>query len=52
MVSEVVRLGVIPTSEEGRRFADALGDLNRAVSAEADRVFLVVAGRVLRLGEP
>ena len=52
VVSEEVGLGVIPASEEGRRFADALGDLNRAVSAESDRVFLVVAGRVLRLGEP
>lgn len=49
VVSEEVGLGVHPATEAGRRFADVLGTLNRAVAAEADRVLLVVAGRVLDL---
>jgi adenosylcobinamide kinase/adenosylcobinamide-phosphate guanylyltransferase len=49
VVSEEVGLGVHPPTEVGRRFADALGELNRAVADEADRVLLVVAGRVLPL---
>lgn len=49
VVSEEVGLGVHATTDVGRRFADALGTLNRAVADEADRVYLVVAGRVLPL---
>ena len=49
VVSDEVGLGVHPPTEIGRRFADALGALNRAVADEADRVLLVVAGRVLPL---
>ncbi len=49
VVSDEVGLGVHPTTEVGRRFADALGALNRAVADEADRVLLVVAGRVMAL---
>jgi adenosylcobinamide kinase/adenosylcobinamide-phosphate guanylyltransferase len=49
VVSEEVGLGVHATTDVGRRFADALGTLNRAVADEADRVLLVVAGRVLPL---
>lgn len=49
IVSEEVGLGVHPTTEVGRRFADALGTLNQAVAAVSDRVLLVVAGRVLPL---
>jgi adenosyl cobinamide kinase/adenosyl cobinamide phosphate guanylyltransferase len=49
VVSEEVGLGVHAESEIGRRFADVLGELNRAVADEADRVLLVVAGRVLPL---
>jgi nicotinate-nucleotide--dimethylbenzimidazole phosphoribosyltransferase len=49
LVSEEVGLGVHPPTEVGRRFADALGELNRAVADVADRVLLVVAGRVLPL---
>jgi adenosyl cobinamide kinase/adenosyl cobinamide phosphate guanylyltransferase len=52
VVSEEVGLGVHPASEAGRRFRDALGTLNQAVSAVADEVFLVVAGRMLRLDPP
>ena len=49
MVSDEVGLGVHPSTEEGRRFRDALGMVNQAVSAVADVALLVVAGRVLRL---
>jgi nicotinate-nucleotide--dimethylbenzimidazole phosphoribosyltransferase len=49
VVSEEVGLGVHAPSEAGRRFADVLGTLNRAVADVADRVLLVVAGRVLPL---
>jgi adenosyl cobinamide kinase/adenosyl cobinamide phosphate guanylyltransferase len=50
VVSDEVGLGVHPSSDVGRRFRDALGDVNRAVADVADRVLLVVAGRVLELG--
>jgi adenosyl cobinamide kinase/adenosyl cobinamide phosphate guanylyltransferase len=50
VVSEEVGLGVHAPTEAGRRFADALGELNRAVADMADEVWLVVAGRVLPLG--
>jgi adenosyl cobinamide kinase/adenosyl cobinamide phosphate guanylyltransferase len=49
VVSEEVGLGVHAPTEAGRRFADALGELNRAVAEIADDVLLVVAGRVLPL---
>jgi adenosylcobinamide kinase/adenosylcobinamide-phosphate guanylyltransferase len=49
VVSDEVGFGVHPSSEEGRRFRDALGLVNQAVSAVADEALLVVAGRILRL---
>jgi adenosylcobinamide kinase/adenosylcobinamide-phosphate guanylyltransferase len=49
IVSEEVGLGVHPVTEAGRRFADALGELNRAVADGADQVLLAVAGRALPL---
>jgi len=51
IVSEEVGLGVHPASEAGRRFRDALGEVNQAMATIADDVLLVVAGRVLRLDE-
>jgi adenosylcobinamide kinase / adenosylcobinamide-phosphate guanylyltransferase len=49
VVSEEVGLAVHPSTAVGRAFVDALGSLNQAVAAAADRVVLVVAGRVLEL---
>jgi adenosyl cobinamide kinase/adenosyl cobinamide phosphate guanylyltransferase len=49
VVSDEVGLGVHPSTETGRRFRDALGEVNRAVADVADRVLLVVAGRALAL---
>jgi adenosylcobinamide kinase/adenosylcobinamide-phosphate guanylyltransferase len=49
VVSDEVGLGVHAPTELGRRFADELGLVNQAVSAVADRAFLVVAGRTLPL---
>jgi len=49
VVSEEVGLGVHAETEAGRRFADVLGELNRAVADVADEVLLVVAGRALPL---
>ena len=52
VVSEEVGLGVHPATEDGRRFRDALGELNQSVAAVADEVLFVVAGRTLRLDPP
>jgi adenosyl cobinamide kinase/adenosyl cobinamide phosphate guanylyltransferase len=49
VVSEEVGLSVHAPSEAGRQFTDALGDLNAAVAAVADRALLVVAGRAVPL---
>jgi adenosylcobinamide kinase/adenosylcobinamide-phosphate guanylyltransferase len=40
---------VVPSTESGRRFRDALGRLNAAVAAESDEVWHVVAGIPTRL---
>jgi len=52
VVSEEVGLGVHPSSSAGRVFRDALGTVNRQIGEVADSVLLVVAGRVLVLGQP
>lgn len=49
VVSDEVGLGVHPSSEAGRVFRDRLGEVNQQVAEVADRVLLVVAGRVLPL---
>jgi adenosyl cobinamide kinase/adenosyl cobinamide phosphate guanylyltransferase len=52
VVSEEVGLGVHPSTEAGRHFRDALGEVNQAVAGIADEVLLVVAGRTLHLERP
>jgi adenosylcobinamide kinase/adenosylcobinamide-phosphate guanylyltransferase len=49
VVSEEVGLGVHPATAIGGEFRDALGMLNRRTADVADRVLLVVAGRVHEL---
>jgi len=49
LVSEEVGLAIHPPTALGRRYVDALGELNQMVSARADRALLVVAGRPLEL---
>ncbi|SFO97839.1 adenosylcobinamide kinase / adenosylcobinamide-phosphate guanylyltransferase [Amycolatopsis arida] len=51
VVSNEVGMGVVPPTFAGRVFRDVLGALNSQVSAHADQVLLVVAGRVLELRE-
>lgn len=52
VVSEEVGLAPHAPTALGRRFADALGEVNQAVSAVADQAVLVVAGRALVLPAP
>jgi adenosyl cobinamide kinase/adenosyl cobinamide phosphate guanylyltransferase len=49
VVSEEVGLSVHAPTEVGRRFVDVLGTVSTAVADVADDVWLVVAGRVVRL---
>lgn len=51
MVSPEVGLTVVPATESGRRFADALGVLNQRLASVCDRVVLVVAGQPLTVKE-
>jgi adenosyl cobinamide kinase/adenosyl cobinamide phosphate guanylyltransferase len=48
-VSNEVGLGVVPATPLGRRYRDVLGRVNATWAADAERVLLVVAGRVLEL---
>jgi len=49
VVSNEVGLGVVPPSDLGRRYRDALGRVNQLVAAHADGAYLLVAGLVLDL---
>lgn len=49
LVSNEVGSGVVPAYELGRRYRDALGELNQRVAALADHVVLMVAGLPLAL---
>src|SRR4051812_5841730 len=49
LVTPEVGLSVLPATEAGRTFADALGALNRKVAGACDGVALVVAGQVVWL---
>jgi len=47
LVSPEVGLSVVPATDLGRAFADALGTINRAIAAECDAVALVIAGNAV-----
>lgn len=49
LVTEEVGLAIHPPDALSRRYVDALGLLNQQLAEVADRVLLVVAGRVLEL---
>ncbi|MGH9117829.1 MAG: bifunctional adenosylcobinamide kinase/adenosylcobinamide-phosphate guanylyltransferase [Acidimicrobiales bacterium] len=49
VVSNEVGMGVVPANALARRYADLLGRVNATWAGTADRAFLVVAGRALRL---
>jgi adenosyl cobinamide kinase/adenosyl cobinamide phosphate guanylyltransferase len=51
VVSNEVGLGIVPANGLARRYRDLLGRVNAAFAAEAERSFLVVAGRGLPLEE-
>jgi len=51
LVSPEVGLSVVPATESGRLFADALGALNQRLAAVCDRVVLVIAGQELIVKE-
>lgn len=50
-VGEETGWGVVPATPAGRRFRDVLGAVNRRLAAESERMLLVVAGRVVPLGD-
>ena len=49
LVSDEVGLGVVPESEEGRRFRELLGLVNQRAAAAAEEVRLCVAGIALKV---
>ncbi|HEV7215124.1 MAG TPA: bifunctional adenosylcobinamide kinase/adenosylcobinamide-phosphate guanylyltransferase [Chloroflexota bacterium] len=49
LVTNETGFGVVPASRLGRAFRDLLGRLSQVVAAEADAVYLVVAGLAVEL---
>ncbi|MGK7345267.1 MAG: bifunctional adenosylcobinamide kinase/adenosylcobinamide-phosphate guanylyltransferase [Candidatus Nitrospinota bacterium M3_3B_026] len=49
LVTNEVGMGVIPASEQARRFVDAAGRVNQVMAAAADEVWLVASGIPMRL---
>ncbi len=49
LVTNEVGAGIVPENALARSFRDAAGELNQAVAAAADEVYLSVAGLPLRL---
>ena len=49
VVTNEVGLGIVPMHELARRYRDTLGRVNATFVSEAERAFLVVAGRALPL---
>lgn len=49
VISNEVGSGLVPMSPVGRRFRDLQGAVNQRFAAAAERAYLVVAGKALRL---
>ena len=49
LVSNEVGMGIVPPYPVGRAFRDALGRVNQYAAAQAQEVYLLVAGLPLRL---
>jgi len=49
VVSNEVGMGIVPDHPLGRAFRDALGSVNAAFAARADRAAFLIAGRLLEL---
>ena len=49
VVTNEVGLGIVPPTPLGRLFRDALGRANQELAADADEVYLLVAGLPLRI---
>jgi adenosyl cobinamide kinase/adenosyl cobinamide phosphate guanylyltransferase len=49
VVTNEVGLGIVPMHELARRYRDTLGRVNTAFVSEAERAYLMVAGRALSL---
>lgn len=49
VVTNEVGLGIVPVNPLARRYRDTLGRVNAAFASEADRAYLVVAGKALPL---
>ena len=52
VISNEVGSGIVPVSAAGRRFRDTLGIVNSTFASLAGMVYLVVAGRTIRLEGP
>jgi adenosylcobinamide kinase/adenosylcobinamide-phosphate guanylyltransferase len=52
VVSNEVGMGLVPSYPLGRLYRDVLGKINAWLAAEADEVYLMVAGLPLRLKPP
>jgi adenosylcobinamide kinase/adenosylcobinamide-phosphate guanylyltransferase len=52
LVANETGLGIVPDNALSRRFRDANGLLNQAVTAAADEVFFMMAGIALRIKPP
>lgn len=44
VISNEVGMGIVPAYKKGRRFRDALGELNRKVASGSDKVIFMVSG--------
>ena len=49
LVSNEVGQGIVPSSDLGRAYRDALGRVNQLAASRADRVYLMTAGLALEL---